>query len=170
MGRIRKKKVEGFKSQPLESFFIVKEPSPDEPKNELPVEPKFPKKWDTKKEGVHPHTLEAPPDQDQKEFDLQEIISSLSERPRAKREICNDTNISMNNVSWRIYDHDLETPEFTEKGKKARLSETFIRVGKKSGKIRGFVYALKDKQYSKEVLEECREKYAITFFDWYPNW
>lgn len=167
MGRIRKKRVKGFKDTSLESFFIDNEPTPDEPKKQLPEEPIFPKKWDVKKEGIHPHTLESDPDQDQKAFHLQEIVSSLSERPRAKREICNDTNISMNNVSWRIYDHDIETPETNAKGKKVRLSDTFIRVGKKSGKIRGFVYALKDKQYSEEVLNECVEKYGITFFDWY---
>lgn len=108
-------------------------------------------------------TLQSQPDMDQEKYDLSLVILSLQERPKAKREICNDTNLSMNTVSWRIYDNDTETPEFTKKGAVARHSETFIKVGNKSGKIRGFVYALMDKQYSEEVIRECREKFGITF-------
>jgi hypothetical protein len=114
MGRIRKKQVRGFKDTSLESFFIVKEAIPFEPKKYL-------------KDA----TLQARPDSDTKAEQLHDIEMSLRERPFTRPQLARYTLIDKTTVYWRIWDNHIDTDLFNEKsGKKQRLSETFCNIGK----------------------------------------
>ncbi len=92
---------------------------------------------------------------------LDQIIEFLEERPMTRRQLKDVTGIHFTDVGWILYLHDVNTPEFNEKGTRMRKGELFYHIAKAPRGVN--VYALCNHNYPEEVLRECEREDKFKF-------